>query len=70
MDKHNGAIQLVLGEHQHGGFKESVGYDETDATCCGISDAPDAGAMNRLQLGNFVTVSPLYSTVGCISDDW
>lgn len=50
VDKHSGAMQLVLAEHQHGGFKDSVGYDETDATCVGSSDSPDAGAMNRMKL--------------------
>ena len=44
-------MQLVLAEHQHGGFKDSVGYDETDATCVGSSDSVDAGAINRLRLG-------------------
>ena len=51
VDKNNGAMQLVLTEHQHGGFKDSVGYDETDATCVGSDDTVDAGAMNRLKLG-------------------
>ena len=51
VDKHSGAMQLVLAEHQHGGFKDSVGYDETDAMCVGSSDSPDAGAMNRMKLG-------------------
>lgn len=50
VDKNNGKMQLVLTEHQHGGFKDSVGYDETDATCVGSSDTVDAGAMNRLKL--------------------
>lgn len=50
VDKHSGAMQLVLAEHQHGGFKDSVGYDETDATCVGSSDSVDAGAMNRMKL--------------------
>ena len=55
MDKKNGAMQLVLTEHQHGGFKDSVGYDETDATpCVGSSDTIDAGAMNRLKLGWYI----------------
>ena len=51
VDKHNGAMQLVLAEHEHGGFKDSVGYDETDAVCGGTSDSAGAGAMNKLILG-------------------
>ena len=59
VDKNNGSMQLVLAEHQHGGFKDSVGYDETDATCVGSSDSVDAGAINRLRLGIYRSLGQL-----------
>ncbi|KAL4216990.1 Deafness [Mactra antiquata] len=49
VDKHSGAMQLVLAKGSHGGFKDSIGYDEVDATCVSPG-LQDAGHQQRKQL--------------------
>ncbi|XP_053385823.1 uncharacterized protein LOC123537800 [Mercenaria mercenaria] len=49
VDKRTGAMQLVLAKGSHGGFKDSIGYDEVDAVS-GAIDVPDAGSQQRKQL--------------------